>query len=93
MTEAEIRKILSAVQSRRASIDEAIEKLRHLPYENLGFARIDHHRSIRQGFPEVIFGRGKTVKQITGIVKKMLPRNQNVLVTRTDEGMAKGIST
>ena len=91
MTEAEIRKILSAVQSRRASIDEAIEKLRHLPYENLGFARIDHHRSIRQGFPEVIFGRGKTVKQITGIVEKMLPRNQNVLVTRTDERVFKQV--
>lgn len=91
MTEAEIRKILSAVQSRRTSIDEAIEKLRHLPYENLGFARIDHHRSIRQGFPEVIFGRGKTMKQITSIVEKMLSRNHNVLVTRTDEKVFKQV--
>ncbi|HVN78312.1 MAG TPA: nickel pincer cofactor biosynthesis protein LarB [Terriglobia bacterium] len=85
MTELEIRKILSAVQSRKATLDEAMEKLKHFPYENLGFARIDHHRSIRQGFPEVIFGRGKTVKQITTIVEKMLAKNHNVLVTRTDE--------
>jgi hypothetical protein len=85
MTEIEIRKILSAVRSRRTTIDDAMEKLRNFPYENLGFARIDHHRSIRQGFPEVIFGRGKTVKQITSIVEKMLARNHNVLVTRTDE--------
>jgi NCAIR mutase (PurE)-related protein len=91
MTELEIRKILSAVQSRKTTIDEAMEKLRHFPYENLGFARIDHHRSIRQGFPEVIFGRGKTVKQITSIVEKMLVGNHNVLVTRTDERVFKQI--
>ncbi len=85
MTEAEIRKILGSVRSGQTSIDEAMEKLKHLPYENLGFARIDHHRSIRQGFPEVIFGRGKTAKQIISIVEKMLARNHNILVTRTDE--------
>jgi NCAIR mutase (PurE)-related protein len=82
MTESEIRKILGAVQSRKTSIDDAMEKLKHLPYENLGFARIDHHRSLRQGFPEVIFGRGKTVKQITTIVAKMLTKNHNILITR-----------
>ena len=85
MTEAEIRKILGSVRSGQTSIGEAMEKLKHLPYENLGFARIDHHRSIRQGFPEVIFGRGKTAKQIISIVEKMLARNHNILVTRTDE--------
>jgi NCAIR mutase (PurE)-related protein len=83
MTESEIRKILGAVQSRKTSIDEAMEKLKHLPYENLGFARIDHHRSLRQGFPEVIFGRGKSVKQITAIVAKMLTKDHNILITRT----------
>jgi pyridinium-3,5-biscarboxylic acid mononucleotide synthase len=83
MTESEIRKILGAVQSRKTSIDEAMERLKHLPYENLGFARIDHHRSLRQGFPEVIFGRGKSVKQITAIVAKMLTKDHNILITRT----------
>lgn len=85
MTEAEIRRILTAVQSGNATIEQALEKLKHLPFEDLGFARIDHHRSLRQGFPEVIFGRGKTVRQITAIVRKMLANNHNILVTRTDE--------
>jgi pyridinium-3,5-biscarboxylic acid mononucleotide synthase len=85
MTEAEIRRILGAVQSGSATIDQALERLKHLPFEDLGFARIDHHRSLRQGFPEVIFGRGKTVRQITAIVRKMLANNHNILVTRTDE--------
>ena len=85
MTETEIRRILAAVQSGKASVDQAVEKLKHLPFENLGFARIDHHRSLRQGFPEVIFGRGKTARQITAIVRKMLVNEHNILVTRTDE--------
>ena len=69
MTEPEIRKILTDVRAGKKSIDKAMEKLKHLPFENVGFARIDHHRSIRQGFPEVVFGRGKTVKQIEVIVE------------------------
>ncbi len=84
MTETEIRKLLTEVQAGRKSIDTAMEKLKHLPFENLGFARIDHHRSLRQGFPEVIFGRGKSVEQIAGIVKRMLDHEHNILITRTE---------
>jgi pyridinium-3,5-biscarboxylic acid mononucleotide synthase len=85
MTEPEIRKILTDVRAGKKSIDKAMERLKHLPFENLGFARIDHHRSIRQGFPEVVFGRGKTVKQIEAIVERMLLNHHNILVTRTDQ--------
>src|SRR5262245_57542319 len=83
MTDRNLRKILAEVRERSLSIEEGLEKLKHLPFEDLGFARIDHHRAIRQGFPEVVFGRGKTVTQITAIVRRMLAHQQNVLITRT----------
>jgi NCAIR mutase (PurE)-related protein len=83
MTEQNIRKILAGVKDGRLSIDDGLEKLRHLPFEDVGFARIDHHRVIRQGFPEVIFGLGKSVAQIEAIVKRMLAQQHNILVTRT----------
>jgi NCAIR mutase (PurE)-related protein len=85
MMEHEIRAVLSEVKVGKRSVDEAIERLKHLPFENLGFARIDHHRSIRQGFPEVIFGRGKTGKQVTTIVRRMLVNQHNILITHADE--------
>jgi pyridinium-3,5-biscarboxylic acid mononucleotide synthase len=84
MMEPELRALLTEVKAGRKSIDEALGKLRHLPFENLGFARIDHHRSIRQGFPEVIFGRGKTVQQVIAVVKRMLANQHNILITRSD---------
>jgi len=86
MMEAELRALLAEVKAGKKSIDEALGKLKHLPFENLGFARIDHHRSIRQGFPEVIFGRGKTVQQIVAIVKRMLANKHNILITHSDRG-------
>jgi NCAIR mutase (PurE)-related protein len=84
MMEPELRALLTEVKAGRKTIDEALGKLRHLPFENLGFARIDHHRSIRQGFPEVIFGRGKTVQQVIAVVKRMLANQHNILITRSD---------
>ncbi len=65
-------------------MDQTLERLRHLPYEDLGFAQVDHHRSIRQGFPEVIFGKGKTPEQVVGIATALLERSSNLLITRTD---------
>ncbi len=59
-------------------------RLRHLPFEDLGFAKIDHHRALRQGFPEVIMGQGKQAKDIAAIVRAMRRRNANILVTRVD---------
>ena len=84
MTREAIAKMLAQVRRGRLGVDEALERLRDMPYENLGFARIDHHRALRQGMPEVIFGRGKTPAQIEGVVRRMLGHGHNVLVTRTD---------
>jgi NCAIR mutase (PurE)-related protein len=84
MTEEDIKDILARVRKGSLSVDAGVKKLKHLPFEDVGFARIDHHRTLRQGFPEVIFGRGKTVRQIQGIVERMLAHQQNVLITRTN---------
>ncbi len=68
----------------KLGIDEAIEKLRHLPFEDLGFACVDHHRQIRRGFPEVIFCPGKTNEQIIRIFESLAARGNNVLATRAE---------
>lgn len=86
MHEDDVRKLLEAVKSGKLSLDAAIERLRHLPFEDLGFAKIDHHRSLRQGHPEVVYARGKTPKQVAEIVRGMLRAggSHNILVTRAD---------
>ncbi len=73
---------MEQVKSGELGIDQAVEKLRHLPFEDLGFACVDHHRQIRQGFPEVIFCPGKTTEQIIGIFESLAARGNNVLATR-----------
>ena len=80
-----LRNLLEEIKGGKLSVDQGLERLRHLPFEDLGFAKIDHHRALRQGFAEVVFGRGKTADQIEVIVKRMLPRKHNILVTRTRE--------
>lgn len=84
MDQQNLRELLTRFQAGETELDSVIEKLKHLPFENLGYAHVDHHRAIRHGFPEVIFGRGKTPEQIAGIAEKLLERASNVLVTRTD---------
>jgi NCAIR mutase (PurE)-related protein len=87
MTEKHLRELLEAVRSGSVTSQQAIEQLKHLPFEDLGFAKVDHHRSLRQGFAEVVFGKGKTPAQVEGIVRAMLRQKtsrQNVLVTRAD---------
>ena len=67
-----------------------MERLKHMPFEDIGFAKVDHHRALRQGFAEVVFGKGKTPKQVAEIVRAMVEKKasrQNVLVTRADEKM------
>jgi len=76
--------ILAAVASGKKSIDEAVANLENLSCEDIEYAHIDHHRSLRKGFPEVIFGQGKTSEQITGIMEKMLLQENIVLVTRVE---------
>ncbi len=84
MDQENLKELLLGYKDGRTSIEEAVERLRHLPFEDLGYARVDHHRAIRQGFPEVIFGRGKTPEQIAGISERLLGNAANLLVTRTD---------
>jgi len=84
LTAEEITRMLRRVRRGSLSVEEAVDRLRDLPYEDLGYAKIDHHRSLRQGFPEVIFGRGKSPEQVEGVVRRMLHRGHNILVTRGD---------
>lgn len=83
MDPKELDVLLRAVRDGSLSPEAAKERLRTLPYEDLGFARPDHHRALRRGFPEVVFGAGKTNEQVAAIVKSLADRGQNVLVTRT----------
>ncbi len=87
MDEREVRKFLEAVKGGSLTVESAVERLKKLPYEDLGFAKIDHHRSLRQGFPEVIFARKKTPKQVADIVRGMLraKTSHNILITRADK--------
>ena len=86
-----LEQLLKRVKSGEASIDEAMGQLKSLPFQDLGFARIDHHRTLRKGFPEVIWGEGKTTTQITSIMRQLKNQGQNVLITRVDEKKAKAI--
>ena len=85
MNTEQLEELLSKVKKGRLSIDEAVETLRHLPFEDLGFAHIDHHRQIRCGFPEVIYCPGKTIEQIIEIFNTLAQKGNNVLATRADE--------
>ena len=83
MKESDIAEILNAHAGKEISTDEAAKQLKKLSYEDIGYARIDHDRAERQGFPEVIFGQGKTREQIVGIFERLAARSPNVLITRT----------
>jgi len=86
MNELDIRSFVDALQQGKLSAEKAVERLRNLPYEDLGFAKIDHHRPLRSGYPEVVFARGKTPQQVAEIVRGMLraKASHNILVTRAD---------
>jgi len=84
MTE-KITRVLKGLRSGCVTVNEALAEFKHLPYQDLGFAKIDNHRSMRRGFPEVIFGKGKTARQIIEIAKRIISHDGILLVTRTDE--------
>ncbi len=86
-----LRALLVAVQSGDTSLDDALTRLRKLPFEDVGYARIDHHRPLRTGAPEVVFAEGKTAEQVAGIVEHMLAANSDVLVTRLSSEKAKAL--
>jgi NCAIR mutase (PurE)-related protein len=92
MNQDSLVKILKQVQNRDTSIDEALEKLRNFPYENIGdFVRLDHHRSLRCGYPEIIYGSGKTVEQLLGIVERVLEQGDDLMITRIDPEISQQI--
>jgi NCAIR mutase (PurE)-related protein len=85
MDAAELEKLLERMQRGKVTISQALARLRDLPFEDLGYAKIDHHRALRQGFPEVVMGEGKQAKEIAAIVRVMQRRKSKVLITRLNE--------
>jgi NCAIR mutase (PurE)-related protein len=91
MTPEQLREILARVASGALDADAALDAIKHLPFADLGFARVDHHRQLRVGFPEVVFGQGKSGAQIAAIAERLRAAGQNVLVTRLDETTAAAV--
>jgi NCAIR mutase (PurE)-related protein len=90
MNSEEILKLLKSVEAGKLSPNAAVERLKHLPFEDIGFAKVDHHRALRQGYAEVVFGKGKTPAQVAEIVRAMVRHKEsrhNILVTRADAKM------
>ena len=84
MDRTQLKSLLEQVRSGDVEIDLALDRLKHMPFEDLGFAKVDHHRALRHGMPEVVFGKGKTPEQIAAIAEQLLERAPNVLITRAD---------
>ena len=91
MNEDQIRMLLEDVRSGASDVESALHRIRHLPFEDLGFAKIDHHRALRHGMPEVIFGLGKSEDYVIAIARKLLAHEGNVLITRTTPSMAERV--
>jgi NCAIR mutase (PurE)-related protein len=91
MNKKKIETILNKLYSQKLTPEEALKEFTHMPYENIGFANIDHHRSMRQGFPEVIFCEGKTEEQNIEIIKRMRDKGSDILATRSNESLYKKI--
>jgi NCAIR mutase (PurE)-related protein len=91
MDEKRLSELLRKVQNGKVSVQEALDCIKALPFEELGYATIDHHRRLRRGFPEVIWGQDKSTTQIAGIIKKMNQRDDPVLVTRLAPHKARAI--
>jgi len=91
MTEHELRALLEDVRSGAADVETALHRVKHMPFEDIGFAKVDHHRALRHGIPEVIFGLGKTVDHVVAIAGALLARSGNVLITRATPAMAERV--
>jgi pyridinium-3,5-biscarboxylic acid mononucleotide synthase len=91
MDPARLRELLESVQRGGTAVEDALSRLKDLPYADIGYAAVDNHRALRQGTAEVIFGQGKTVAQIVGIAREIERAGHNVLVTRLDPDKAPGI--
>ncbi|MCG2709086.1 MAG: nickel pincer cofactor biosynthesis protein LarB, partial [Thermodesulfovibrionales bacterium] len=87
MNNDKIKKILSSVKNGSISVEGAVKKLKHFPYEDISFAKVDHHRHLRQGVPEVIFASGKTKEQVVGIAKAMYKKSKRFLITKATKSI------
>ncbi|SDF08295.1 nickel pincer cofactor biosynthesis protein LarB [Sporolituus thermophilus] len=92
MNKNNICETLRAFRDGYISMDEAVDRLKNLPYEDLDFAKIDHHRMMRQGFPEVVFCQGKTIDQVVAIMERLVKYNHNILATRATPEMYKAVA-
>ncbi|HBY59215.1 MAG TPA: nickel pincer cofactor biosynthesis protein LarB [Solibacterales bacterium] len=88
MDQSQLRRLLEEVRAGALDVDAAMTRMKHLPFEDLGFAKVDHHRALRHGMPEVVFGLGKTPQQIAEIATRLLENAPNVLATRASEEAA-----
>lgn len=91
MNEEQLRALLEQVREGAVNVDSALERVRHMPFEDLGFAKVDHHRALRHGMPEVIFAKGKTPEQVVAIAACLLRNAPNVLITRADKETAAAV--
>jgi NCAIR mutase (PurE)-related protein len=91
MNETKLRELLEKIRAGDLSVNLGIEALKKLPFEDLGWACLDHHRHIREGFPEVVYGPGKTCEQLVGIVSKLISVGGPVLVTRVSEEQSESV--
>lgn len=85
MTRNEIENLLKEIKTGKKTVEEALEVLQNFPYTDLGYAKIDHHREMRTGYPEIVYCAGKTIEQVVGIFKVMAAKENNVIGTRADE--------
>jgi NCAIR mutase (PurE)-related protein len=91
MNEAQLRSLFEQVREGAVDVEQALGRVRHMPFEDLGFAKVDHHRALRHGMPEVIFGLGKATEEIVAIAGALLDRSPNVLITRVTPESAKSV--
>ena len=88
-----IREIIKQVKAGKMSVDQAMQALRNLPFEDMGFAVVDHHRQLRSGFPEVIYCEGKSVEQVCAIARRILEQGSDLLATRAGEEMYRSLKS
>jgi len=93
MDQDHLRALFEQVRAGEVDIDAAVIRMRHMPFEDLGFAKIDHHRALRHGMPEVILAKGKTPDQVAAIAGRLLENAPNVLITRVSEECARLVTT
>src|SRR5205814_10397884 len=93
MNEAQLRALMEQVREGAVDVDGALARLRHMPFEDLGFAKVDHHRALRHGMPEVIFSQGKTPRQVADIFGQLAKHGGNVLATRASEEQYAAVAT